>query len=76
MLAHGLKPSPVIRPHLTLAYGSSARPFEEIETIRIEADSFQLIHSERGRTRYNVLGSWPLPAAARPGLTSTLLEVL
>jgi 2'-5' RNA ligase len=47
-------------PHLTLFY--SPRPIRpvDIEPIRLGVDGFHLIHSERGLTRYNVLGFWPL----------------
>jgi 2'-5' RNA ligase len=56
-------------PHMTLFYsGQRIRPVD-IEPIRFRVDRFYLIHSERGLTRYNVLGCWLLNGSgvATPG---------
>jgi len=56
----GLRPGEFTDPHMTLFYSSrSIRPVD-IEPIRFRVDRFYLIHSERGLTRYNVLGCWLL----------------
>ena len=58
-------------PHLTLFYSSRAIRPTDIEPIRFQADRFCLIHSERGLTRYNELGCWPLvgsPDSTPPAL--------
>ncbi len=56
----GLKAGELITPHMTLFYSPrSIRPVD-IEPIRFRVDRFYLIHSERGLTRYNVLGCWLL----------------
>ena len=50
-------------PHMTLFYSpASVRP-AEIEPIRFRVERFFLIHSERGLTKYNVLGCWSLEGA-------------
>jgi 2'-5' RNA ligase len=56
----GVRAGELVTPHLTLFYGPRPIRPAEIEPIRIHVDCFHLIHSERGLTRYNVLGSWPL----------------
>ena len=59
----GLKPAPMGAPHMTLFYSpASVRP-AEIEPIRFRVGRFFLIHSERGLTKYNVLGCWSLEGA-------------
>lgn len=56
----GLRPGLFKDPHMTLFYSPrSIRPVD-IEPIRFRVDRFYLIHSERGLTRYNVLGCWLL----------------
>ena len=56
----GLKAGELTTPHMTLFYSPrSIRPVD-IEPIRFRVDRFYLIHSERGLTRYNVLGCWLL----------------
>lgn len=56
----GLRPGEFRDPHMTLFYSArSIRPMA-IEPIRLRVDRFYLIHSERGLTRYNVLGCWLL----------------
>ncbi|MCG7504919.1 2'-5' RNA ligase family protein [Mesorhizobium retamae] len=47
-------------PHVTLFYGPKAVPTQSIERIPFSVREFSLIWSELGRTRYHVLGSWPL----------------
>lgn len=58
----GVRAGKLSIPHLTLFY--SPRPIRpaDIEPIRIKVDGFHLIHSERGLTKYSVLGFWPLDA--------------
>jgi 2'-5' RNA ligase len=55
----GLKVGELVTPHMTLFYSARAIRPVDIEPIRFRADRFHLIHSERGLTKYNVLGSWP-----------------
>lgn len=65
----GVKAGELTTPHMTLFYSPrSIRPVD-IEPIRFRVDRFYLIHSERGLTRYNVLGCWLLNGlgAATPG---------
>jgi 2'-5' RNA ligase len=49
-------------PHVTLQYATTRIAEQPIEPIRVAFDEFFLIHSERGLTRYNILGRWPLTA--------------
>lgn len=57
---HGLRSGKHFTPHLTLAYGPTLIAAQAIEPIRMLINDFVLIHSELGRTRYNLLGRWPL----------------
>jgi 2'-5' RNA ligase len=52
--------SPAFTPHMTLLYGPEALPRQAIEPIRFAVREFTLIHSERGLSRYNMLGRWRL----------------
>jgi RNA 2',3'-cyclic 3'-phosphodiesterase len=56
----GLRAAADFTPHMTLLYGPRKIPRQPIEPIRAVFDEFVLIHSERGLTRYNILGRWPL----------------
>jgi len=47
-------------PHITLAYSTQFVSMRTIEPIRFTVREFVLIHSERGRTKYNVLRKCPL----------------
>lgn len=47
-------------PHVTLAYGHGAGPTLHIPPIGWAPDEVVLIESWVGRTRYRVLGRWPL----------------
>lgn len=47
-------------PHVTLAYGDARLPERPIEPVRWRASEVLLVHSEYGRTRYNVLDRWAL----------------
>jgi RNA 2',3'-cyclic 3'-phosphodiesterase len=58
----GLRAMAGFTPHMTLLYGPRKIPPQPIEPIRAVFDEFVLIHSERGLTRYNILGRWPLNA--------------
>ncbi|THF55103.1 2'-5' RNA ligase family protein [Ollibium composti] len=65
----GLRAGELREPHMTLFYSArSIRPVD-IDPIRFRVDRFYLIHSERGLTRYNVLGCWLLNGSgvATPG---------
>jgi len=59
MRRNGLRAAERFVPHMTLLYGPQAVPAQPIEPIRFLADALLLVHSERGLTRYNVLGRWP-----------------
>ena len=56
----GLRAADHFKPHMTLLYGPGKIPLRAIEPLRIMFDELFLIHSERGLTRYNMLGRWPL----------------
>jgi len=60
MRENGLKAGNCFTPHLTLSYSPSLITEQAIEPIHLWISDFVLIHSELGRTRYNVLGRWPL----------------
>jgi RNA 2',3'-cyclic 3'-phosphodiesterase len=62
MTRNGLKAAPDFVPHMTLSYGPQFVPLQAIEPLRFVASNFVLIHSFRGLTRYEVLGSWSLAA--------------
>jgi RNA 2',3'-cyclic 3'-phosphodiesterase len=47
-------------PHITLTYSEQFVPMRAIEPIRFTVREFVLLHSERGLTKYNVLGTWQL----------------
>jgi RNA 2',3'-cyclic 3'-phosphodiesterase len=49
-------------PHVTLLYDARVIDGEGIEPISWRADELLLIHSELRRTKYNILGRWPLAA--------------
>ena len=56
------------KPHVTLLYDRRAVPEQAAEPIAWTVREFALIHSNIGRSRYDVLGKWPLlegAAAAR-----------
>lgn len=56
----GFRPSDVFVPHVTMIYADKAIVPQPIEPVRWTVRDFTLIHSERGLTKYNVLGRWPL----------------
>jgi 2'-5' RNA ligase len=56
----GIKVGDNFTPHVTLAYGEQFIPMRSIEPIRFTVREFVLIHSERGRSKHNVLGTWTL----------------
>jgi 2'-5' RNA ligase len=60
MRKNGLRAGNRFTPHLTLSHSSSVIARQAIEPIHLRISDFVLIHSELGRTRYNVLGRWPL----------------
>src|SRR5262249_45239486 len=47
-------------PHVTLLYDEKGIEQHPIEPIRWTVREFALVHSLRGRSRYNILGRWPL----------------
>ncbi|HWT99110.1 MAG TPA: 2'-5' RNA ligase family protein [Terriglobales bacterium] len=47
-------------PHLTLAYGPHAVPFQHIVPIRLLFTEFVLIKSAKGSHHYDICGRWPL----------------
>lgn len=51
-------------PHLTLLYDASNLAPQPIEPLGWTVREFLLIHSLLGKTRYRVLGRWPLPPAS------------
>jgi 2'-5' RNA ligase len=55
-----MKAGKTVLPHMTLFYSRQRIRPVDIEPIRLRVDRFHLIHSERGLSRYNLLGSWPL----------------
>ena len=69
MAANGLRPSPHIAPHITLSYGGERVPMRPIEPICCTVASFVLVHSERGRARYNIIGRWTLEGDPISGST-------
>jgi 2'-5' RNA ligase len=71
MAANGLSPSPHIAPHITLSYGGDRVPMQPIEPIAFAVASFVLVHSERGRPRYTIIGRWALEAEPIRGSTPT-----
>lgn len=60
MRRQGFKAGSGFTPHVTIAYGTKPVLPRKIEPIRFTAKDFVLIHSERGLSRYNTLGRWPL----------------
>lgn len=60
MRKEGLKAGATMVPHMTLLYGTKPVPTLPIEPLRLAVGHFALIHSERGRNRYNLLARWPL----------------
>lgn len=56
----GLKATDHFTPHVTLLYGPKVVLKRTIDPIRFTVEDFSLIHSERGRSRYNTLGNWSL----------------
>lgn len=61
----GLKAADHFTPHITLLYGPNVVLKQAIDPIRFTVEDFSLIHSEKGRSRYNTLGRWPL--IGKPG---------
>ncbi len=47
-------------PHMTMIYGDKAIAPQPITSLRWTVREFLLIHSERGLTKHNILGPWPL----------------
>lgn len=60
MEKNGLSAAQSFTPHMTLFYGSTAVPLQPIEPISFAVGEVVLIHSEKGLSRYNVLGRWSL----------------
>jgi 2'-5' RNA ligase len=60
MRKNGLWAGNRFTPHLTLSYNSNLITEQAIEPIHLRISDFVLIHSELGRTQYNILGRWPL----------------
>jgi 2'-5' RNA ligase len=59
----GFKAADHFTPHVTLLYGSKVVLKRTIDPIRLTVEDFSLIHSEKGRSRYNTLGNWSLQGA-------------
>lgn len=57
----GFKAADHFTPHVTLLYGPKVVLKRTIDPIRFTVEDFSLIHSEKGRSRYNTLGNWSLP---------------
>jgi 2'-5' RNA ligase len=57
----GLNAADHFTPHVTLLYGPKVVLKRTMDPIRFTVEDFSLIHSERGRSRYNTLGNWSLP---------------
>lgn len=64
LIRAGVKPLSRIEfnPHVTLLYDPASIAEHPVEPVRWTVDEFLLIHSELGRTKYNILGRWPLTA--------------
>lgn len=64
LIRAGVKPLSRIEfnPHVTLLYHPASIAGQPVEPVRWTVDELLLIHSELGRTKYNVLGRWPLIA--------------
>ncbi|MFZ5673078.1 MAG: 2'-5' RNA ligase family protein [Pseudomonadota bacterium] len=56
----GFKAADHFTPHVTLLYGPKVVLKRTIDPIRFTVEDFSLIHSEKGRSRYNTLGRWSL----------------
>ncbi|GLS31210.1 hypothetical protein GCM10007937_29200 [Mesorhizobium albiziae] len=56
----GLRPSDMFVPHMTMIYGDKAIAPQPVAPLRWTVREFLLIHSERGLTKHNILGRWPL----------------
>lgn len=56
----GFKAADHFTPHVTLLYGPNVVLKRTIDPIRFTVEDFSLIHSEKGRSRYNTLGRWSL----------------
>lgn len=56
----GFKAADHFTPHVTLLYGPKVVLKRTIDPIRLTVEDFSLIHSEKGRSRYNTLGNWSL----------------
>lgn len=77
MIAHGLRPRAFVpnEPHLTLLYDPIRVPATPLRhPITAHVDSFCLVHSHRGESRYTIL--WrSTPEQLRPGMTMPPLRV-
>lgn len=62
MLSVGLRPSLSFEPHVTLLYDPRGVPRQRVDRVAWTVRQFVLIHSEKGLTRHNILGCWPLCA--------------
>ena len=60
MRKFGFEASDGFIPHVTMVYGDKMIAPQPIEPLRWTVRDFALIHSERGLTKYNILGRWPL----------------
>lgn len=60
MKRNGLRVVEHFAPHMTLLYDVRSVLLQPIEPIRFVVSEFALVHSEVGRTRYNVVDRWPL----------------
>ncbi|HTN97866.1 MAG TPA: 2'-5' RNA ligase family protein [Nordella sp.] len=61
----GLKAADHFTPHVTPLHGPNVDLKQAIDPIRFTVEDFSLIHSEKGRSRYNTLGRWPLTGEAK-----------
>ncbi|MGB9367675.1 MAG: 2'-5' RNA ligase family protein [Xanthobacteraceae bacterium] len=51
---------PQYTPHVTILYDERAIEDHAIEPVRWTVRDFVLVHSLRGKSRYDILGRWPL----------------
>lgn len=60
MRAFGFRPGDGFQPHVTIIYADKMIAPQSVATVRWTVHDFALVHSERGLTKYNILGRWPL----------------
>jgi RNA 2',3'-cyclic 3'-phosphodiesterase len=56
----GFRTKKHFNPHVTVLYGPTKVAKQEIEPIRFVVNEFCFVHSEIGRSRYNIIARWPL----------------